>query len=134
LIDAPEKKLSKKDKKRLEKEEADKLLAALGEESVNQVEETKEEANGESEVVEKRKANQIKKERKKKDKEVETTTNEPHRELTEEERKAAKAEILAKLQTKTEIKRPVNELIQSAILEQAERKKKSAAKKGKAAW
>jgi hypothetical protein len=134
LIAAPEKKLSKKEQKKLEKEEADKLLAGLGGEGAKPVEETKEEAKGESEVDEKkRKANQKKKEKKKKAEEAKKVADEPAKELTEEERKAAIADALAKRQAKTAGKASVNELTQTALQEQANRKKKPAAKKGMAA-
>lgn len=97
-------------------------------------EETKEQSKpeAEGEVDEKkRKANQKKKEKKKKAEESKKAQEEPAKELTEEERKAAIAEALAKRQAKASTGKTINDLAQTALQEQANRKKKPTAKKGR---
>jgi hypothetical protein len=82
----------------------------------------------------KRKANQKKKDKKKKAEESKKADEQPAKELTEEERKAAIAEAIAKRQTKAgSVKASITEIAQAALQEQANRKKKTGAKKGSAA-
>ena len=82
----------------------------------------------------KRKANQKKKDKKKKAEESKKADEQPSKELTEEERKAAIAEAIAKRQAKAGSgKASITEIAQAALQEQANRKKKTGAKKGAAA-